>query len=75
MPALAQTQARMQAPADWAIVNARVALGDGGAPIENGVVVARGGKIVAAGAGVAVPAGVRVIDAGGKWVTPGLVIA
>lgn len=75
MPALAQTQARMQTSADWAIVNARVALGDGGAPIENGVVVARGGKIVAAGAGVAVPAGVRVIDAGGKWVTPGLVIA
>lgn len=71
MPALAQTQA----PADWAIVNARVAVGDGSAPIENGVVVARGGKIVAAGAGVAVPAGVRVIDAGGKWVTPGLVIA
>lgn len=71
VPALAQTQA----PADWAIVNARVAVGDGSAPIENGVVVARGGKIVAAGAGVAVPAGVRVIDAGGKWVTPGLVIA
>lgn len=71
MPALAQTQA----PADWAIVNARVAVGDGSAPIENGVVVARNGKIVAAGAGVAVPAGVRVIDAGGKWVTPGLVIA
>ena len=75
MPALAQTQARMQTSADWAIVNARVAVGDGSAPIENGVVVARGGKIVAAGAGVAVPAGVRVIDAGGKWVTPGLVIA
>lgn len=71
VPALAQAQA----PADWAIVNARVAVGDGSAPIENGVVVARGGKIVAAGAGVAVPAGVRVIDAGGKWVTPGLVIA
>lgn len=75
MPALAQTQAQTQTAADWAIVNARVAVGDGSAPIENGVVVARGGKIVAAGAGVAVPAGVRVIDAGGKWVTPGLVIA
>lgn len=75
MPALAQAPAQTGAAGDWAIVNARVAVGDGGAPIENGVVVARGGRIVAAGAGVAVPAGVRVIDAGGKWVTPGLVIA
>ena len=75
MPALAQAPAQTGAAGDWAIVNARVAVGDGGAPIENGVVVARGGRIVAAGAGVVVPAGVRVIDAGGKWVTPGLVIA
>ena len=75
MPALAQAPAQTGTAGDWAIVNARVAVGDGGAPIENGVVVARGGRIVAAGAGVIVPAGVRVIDAGGKWVTPGLVIA
>jgi imidazolonepropionase-like amidohydrolase len=42
-----------------------------GAPVENGTVVVRDGKIVAVGAGVAVPAGARVIDARGKVVTPG----
>jgi imidazolonepropionase-like amidohydrolase len=35
-------------------------------------VVVRGGRVVAAGAGVAVPVGVRVVDAGGKWVSPGI---
>ena len=56
-----------------AIVNGRVAVGDGSAPVENGVVLVRGGRIVAAGAGIAVPAGAERIDAGGKWVTPGIV--
>lgn len=63
------------ADGDFAIVNATVAIGDGSAPIERGTVVVRGGKVLAAGAGVAVPAGVRTIDGTGKWVTPGLVIA
>ncbi|MDP3674998.1 MAG: amidohydrolase family protein [Novosphingobium sp.] len=60
---------------DMAIVNATVAVGDGGEPIRGGPVVVRGGKVVAAGAGVAVPAGVTTIDAQGRWVTPGLVAA
>ncbi len=60
---------------DIAIINARVVVGDGGAPIGQGTVVVRGGKVVAAGAGVAVPAGVRTIDAKGGWVTPGLFVA
>lgn len=60
---------------DIAITNARVVIGDGGAPIEGGTVVVRGGKVIAAGAGVAVPAGVRTIDAKGGWVTPGLFVA
>jgi imidazolonepropionase-like amidohydrolase len=46
-----------------------------GAPIENGTVLVRDGKIVAVGADVAVPADARRIDATGKWVTPGLVNA
>ncbi|KQM21963.1 amidohydrolase family protein [Novosphingobium sp. Leaf2] len=57
---------------DFAITNATVATGDGGAPIEHGTVVVRSGRIVAAGAGVAVPAGVPSVDGTGKWVTPGL---
>lgn len=63
-PALAQ---------DVAITNARLVIGDGSAPISGGTVVVRGGKIVAAGAGVSVPAGMTAIDAGGRYVTPGIV--
>lgn len=66
LPALAQ---------DVAITNARVVIGDGSDPIANGTVLVQGGKVIAAGAGVAVPAGVRTIDARGGWVTPGLVAA
>ncbi len=55
------------------ITNATVAIGDGSEPIKGGTVVVSAGKIVAAGAGVAVPAGTKTIDAGGKWVTPGIV--
>lgn len=43
-----------------------------GPAVDGGTVVMRDGHIVAVGAGVAVPAGARVIDARGKWVTPGL---
>ena len=43
-----------------------------GPRIESGTVVIRNGVIVAVGANVAVPAGATVIDATGKWVTPGL---
>ena len=60
---------------DFAVINATLAIGDGTAPVPGGTVVVRGGKVAAAGSGVAVPAGVPVIDAGGKWVTPGLVVA
>lgn len=56
-----------------AITGGTVALGDGSAPIPNGTVVIRDGRIAAAGAGVAVPANATVIDATGKWVTPGIV--
>lgn len=43
------------------------------APIDNGTVLIRNGKIVAVGANVAVPADAQRIDAAGKWVTPGLI--
>ncbi|AXB77904.1 amidohydrolase family protein [Novosphingobium sp. P6W] len=57
---------------DFAVTNATLATGDGSAPVEHGTVVVRGGKVVAAGAGVAVPAGILTVDGTGKWVTPGL---
>lgn len=64
VPAAAQTVA---------IEGGTVALGDGSQPIPNGTVVFRDGRIVAAGAGVAVPPDAQRIDARGKWVTAGMV--
>ncbi|MGB5778298.1 MAG: amidohydrolase, partial [Allopontixanthobacter sediminis] len=61
---------------DFTIVNARLAIGDGSEPIDNGVVEIRGGKVVSAGpaAGPAVRTG-TVLDAEGAWVTPGIFAA
>ena len=57
-----------------AIVGGTVALGDGSAPIPDGMVVLRNGRIVAAGGiRMKLPDGAQVIDARGKWVTPGIV--
>ncbi len=64
VPALAET---------IAFTGGTVAIGDGSQPIANGTVVVRDGRVVAAGAGVAVPAGARTIDATGKWVAAGMV--
>ena len=56
-----------------AITNGIVAIGDGSEPIQGGTVVIRDGRFVAAGANVRVPAGAQIVDATGKWVTPGIV--
>ncbi len=63
-----------QAPASrpTAIVNATI-LTAAGPQIANGVLLIADGKVVAVGSGLAVPAGYEVIDAKGKWVTPGLI--
>ncbi|HXG54525.1 MAG TPA: amidohydrolase family protein [Vicinamibacterales bacterium] len=53
-----------------AITNARIHTVSG-AVIPGGTVLMRGGKILAVGADVTVPAGARVIDATNKVVTPG----
>lgn len=67
--------AAMAAPAaaqNVAIVNARVAIGDGSPPIEGGTVIVRNGRIVSVGRGGA-PGGMETVDAEGRWVTPGIV--
>ena len=56
-----------------AIVGGTIALGDGSAPILNGTVVMRDDRIVSAGTDVRVPQGASVVDARGKWVSPGLI--
>jgi imidazolonepropionase-like amidohydrolase len=49
--------------------------GRGDTSIANGVIVVQGGKITAAGAGVAIPAGARVIDLGDVTLLPGFIDA
>ena len=51
--------------------------GNGGAPLRNSVIVIQGNRITAVGGAgqVQVPAGATVINAAGKWVTPGLIDA
>jgi imidazolonepropionase-like amidohydrolase len=56
-----------------AITGGKVATGDGSPALEGATVVIRDGRIAAVGASVAVPVGAQVIDATGKWVTPGLI--
>jgi imidazolonepropionase-like amidohydrolase len=57
-----------------AITGGTVALGDGSEPIHNGMIVIRDGRVLAAGnVRMKLPEGTQVIDATGKWVTPGIV--
>ena len=55
-----------------AITGGTIATGDGSEPVS-GTVVIRNGRIVAAGPNVRAPAGATIVDATGKWVTPGIV--
>lgn len=73
LTALGATLAAPATAQTIAITGGTVAIGDGSQPIERGTVVMREGRIVAAGAGIAVPAGATVIDATGKWVAAGMV--
>ena len=74
--ALAASALALSAPVlaqDVTITNAKLVLGDGGAPIEGGTVVVKGGSVVYAGAASGAPAAVgTTVNAGGAWVTPGL---
>jgi imidazolonepropionase-like amidohydrolase len=46
-----------------------------GAILEKGDVLISGARIAAVGASIAAPRGARIIDASGKWVTPGAIAA
>jgi imidazolonepropionase-like amidohydrolase len=63
--------AQSQPPSVLAITHAKI-FTLAGAPIEDGTLVIRDGKIAAVGANVEVPAGAQVIDAKGLQVYPGL---
>lgn len=55
-----------------AITHARIETMGPAGEIASGTVVVRDGRILAVGAGVPVPSDARVIDAGGRIVTPGI---
>ena len=57
---------------NFAITNAHILTPGPVGEIENGTILVRDGKIVAAGRSVAVPAGTNTVDAKGQIVTPGL---
>jgi imidazolonepropionase-like amidohydrolase len=69
-PALAQP-----ASSTFALVHAKLYTMDSARPLEDATVVVRDGKVQAVGAGLAAPAGARVIDVAGRIVTPGLMSA
>jgi imidazolonepropionase-like amidohydrolase len=70
-PAHAQTP---PPPPTVAITHGRVFL-PSRAPLDDATVVLSGGKVLAVGAGVAIPAGATTLDATGKFVTPGFIDA
>src|SRR4051812_14387690 len=57
-----------------AITNATIMTASNGT-IEKGTIVIRDGKIAAVGTDVEVPAGAKIIDGTGKYVTPGIIDA
>ena len=61
-------------PVTTALTNARIVDLEGGAAIENAVLLVEGERIAAIGPAseVAVPPGAEVIDVGGAWLVPGL---
>ena len=70
----ASAKAQSPAPHDVVIKNATVMTVTHG-NIQNGSIYIKEGKIAAVGATVNAPAAATVIDAGGKYVTPGIVDA
>lgn len=74
---VASSPSHAQAPAGGrvALTGVRLIDGTGAAPVEQATIVMANGRIEAAGAGVAVPAGATRIDLAGKTVMPGIINA
>jgi imidazolonepropionase-like amidohydrolase len=61
------------APSPVTLIRNATVLTGTGARIDGGDVLIRDGRIAAVGRQLAAPAGARVIDASGRWVTPGVI--
>ena len=76
LPSLLLAQEGPRAAPEVVVLKAaRLFDGRGDAVVDNGVVIVEGGTIKAAGPGLAVPAGARVIDLGDATLLPGLIDA
>ncbi len=76
LPALLFSQEKPAAPSEVVVLKAaRLFTGKGDTAVRNGVVIVEGGTIRAAGSGLAVPAGARIIDLGDATLLPGLIDA
>ena len=60
-------------PSQTTVIRNATILTAAGPVIERGSLLMQGGKIAAVGQSVTAPADARVIDAAGKWVTPGII--
>ncbi len=62
-------------PSEDVLIRNATVLDGAGRMIERGAVLIQGGKVTAVGseAAMSMPAGIRTIDATGRWVTPGII--
>jgi imidazolonepropionase-like amidohydrolase len=60
-------------PSRTTVIRNATILTAAGPAIQNGSLLLRDGKVVAVGATVEAPADAQVVDANGKWVTPGII--
>ena len=62
-------------PAPDTLIRGATVLTGTGARLDGADLLVHGGRIAAVGAGLQPPSGARVIEAAGKWVTPGIIDA
>lgn len=60
-------------PSQTTLIRGATVLDGKGGQIDNGSVLIEDGKVVAVGQNIDAPAGAVIIDAQGKWVTPGII--
>jgi len=72
-PAAAYASTYKPLPSRATLIRNATILTAAGPVIQNGSLLLREGKVAAVGAAVEAPADAQVIDAGGRWVTPGII--
>jgi len=72
-PAAAYASTYKPLPSRATLIRNATILTAAGPVIQNGSLLLRDGKVAAVGAAVEAPADAQVINAGGRWVTPGII--